>query len=256
MQTENKRIAEIKEHNNLLGNELEMVLAKLKSCESALNDSNTLNVHLSETIKSMQEKLDSIEYDLDAKSRNAIDRIEMAHTIEIDRLTSELEHVAKKLKIVTSELDQHKAETETFKSENSALLHKLYHELERKKKDLNEAILAAATIEKEKEGLENLLTRTEIALKESTTLNEGSEATIAGLKATLKQESVKLCEAAAVRKQLEKHYMRQIEELLSTRPAGSSQVRLPWGFFYYNFVQWNPQCNFSQPSSDNIWIGS
>ena len=145
--------------------------------------------------------------------------------MELDRLKSELEHVAKKLATVTAELDQHKAETETFKSENSALLHKLYHELERKKKDLNEAILAAATIEKEKEGLENLLSRTEKALKESSTFNEEAEATIAGLKAALKQESAKLCEATAIRKQLEKHYLRQIEDLLSNRPAGSIQVR-------------------------------
>ncbi len=90
---------------------------------------------------------------------------------------------------------------------------------------MNEAILAAATIEKEKEGLENLLARTDKALKESSTLNEESEATIAGLKAALKQESAKLCEATAIRKQLEKHYLRQIEDLLSNRPVGSSQVQ-------------------------------
>ncbi len=225
MQAENKRIAEIHEHNNLLGRELELVLGKMKISESALNDSNKLNLQLSDTIKLMQGKLDSIEYELDKRTRASISKIEKAHAVELDRLKNELEHVAKNLATVTAELDQQKAETETFKSENSALLHKLYHELERKKKDLNEAILAAATIEKEKEGLENLVARTEKALKESLTLNEESEATIANLKAALKLESSKLCEATAIRKQLEKHYLRQIEDLLSNRPVVSSQVR-------------------------------
>uniref|UniRef100_A0A7S0QI12 Uncharacterized protein n=1 Tax=Cryptomonas curvata TaxID=233186 RepID=A0A7S0QI12_9CRYP len=223
LQAENKRIAEINENNSLLGRELELVLGKMKISESALNDSNRLNLQLSDTIKLMQGKLDSIENELEKRSRDSVSKIEKAHTIEIDRLKNELEHVAKKLATVNAELDQHKAETETFKSENSALLHKLYHELERKKKDLNEAILAAATIEKEKEGLENLLARTEKALKESSTFNEESEVTIAGLKAALKQESTKLCEATAIRKQLEKHYLRQIEDLLSNRPVVSSQ---------------------------------
>ena len=193
---------------------------KWKGSETALEESTHSNSQLLDSIKIMQERLDSIEEEMAANSKMT----ETAHTTELSRMQTNLDEVTTKLSNVLSELDKCKADADNFKTENAALLERLYGEIERQKQELNEAILAAAAIEKTKEGLEVLLAQSEKALQDSTQLNEECEAKIAGLKSALKQETAKLNEATAIRKQLEKHYLRQIEELLSNRPANAGQA--------------------------------
>ena len=223
MQLESQKIAELRENKLRMESELDFVLNKLKSTEASLDESARTNSKLLDTLKALQDKLDSIEDEISLKSRDS-QAAEEQHTAELSRVQNELDNVTLKLDTVTSEFNMFRTASEKFKCENAVLLQKLYAELEKKKRDLNEAIFAAAAIEKEKESLEVVLAQSERALKESIMRNEDSDAKIAGLTLALKEETTKLCEATAIRKQLEKHYLRQIEELLSNRPTHSAQV--------------------------------
>ena len=220
LQVEDSRIVELNCAKIQLERELETVSVKWKNSESSLEQSTRSNSQLLDSIKIMQERLDSLEVEMIASAKTS----EKAHADELNRMQANLDQVTAQLSNVLSELEKCKTDAENFKRENAVLIQQLYAELEKQKNDLNEAIHAAAAIERTKEGLEVLLSKSEQALKVLTLENEESEAKIAGLKSALKQETAKLSEATAIRKQLEKHYLRQIEELLSSRSAAAGQV--------------------------------
>ena len=90
LQLESQKIAELRENKLRMDSELDFVLNKLKSTEASLDESARTNSKLLDTLKALQDKLDSIEDEISLKSRDS-QAAEEQHTAELSRVQNELD---------------------------------------------------------------------------------------------------------------------------------------------------------------------